>query len=104
MSKKTKIIIPVIVVLFFLLASGIFYWWQWRKEEISMKGAFEFGILPKGFVTQETSEGIMLENKDIGISFLVPNRWKFTGYFGDSISLTSPDYEYNLELFKHLKG
>ena len=104
MSKKIKIIIPLIIILLLLLAGGTFYWWQWKKEEVSMKGAFEFGVLPKGFVTQETSEGIVLENKDIGISFRVPNGWKFTGYLGDSISLTSPDYEYNPELFKHFKG
>ena len=105
MSKKIKIIISVVTIFLVLLAVDLFYWWQkYLKEEISMKGAFEFGVLPKGFVTQETSEGIVLENKDIGVSFRVPNGWKFTGYFGDSISLNSPDYEYNLELFKHLKG
>jgi hypothetical protein len=101
-----KVVILIVVLL--LVAGGFFWWQEYQKEkkleEMTVGELFKFRVLPKGFVVDETSEGIFLENQDIGINFKVPKNWELVGYMEDFIDLKSSDYEADPITFDRLKG
>jgi len=104
-----KVIFVLVIVL--LLGVGGFFWWQWQEYqadkkfgEMTVGELLNFGVLPKNFFVNETSEAIFLENKDLGINFKVPEDWEFVGYMDNFIDLKSPDYETDPDSFERLKG
>jgi len=104
-----KFIFIFIIVL--LLIGGGFFWWQWQEYqadkkfgEMTVGELLNFGVLPKNFIVNETSEGIFLENKNLGINFKVPKDWEFVGYMDNFVDLKSPDYETDPDSFSQLKG
>lgn len=105
-----KKIISVFIIFLILIAGGLFFgqWKEYQKDkefgEMIAGELLNFGLLPKNFIENETSEGIFLGNEDIGINFKVPKDWEFVGYMNDFIDLKSPDYEYDPNSFDRIKG
>ena len=68
----TKILDRKVIFIFviaLILVAGGFFWWQWKEHqedkkfgEMTVGELLNFGVLPKGFVINETSEDIFLEN------------------------------------------
>jgi len=108
MSKKIKLFGLFLVIA--ILIIGGFFWWRSYSDrkigEMLAKDFFDFhlGILPKGFVVNETLGIKILENKDMGISFEVPTGWSFIGHMDDYIDLKSSDYKTDPETLVRIDG
>ncbi len=84
MNKKYKIIIGAIVILV-LIAVGYFYYV--KKEEAKM-GPVSFDSFKK----QEVNGRTFYENKDVGLTFEVPEGWEVKSDGIASISIVSADF------------
>jgi|GEM_PF-5648192 len=108
MSKKIKLF-GLIFAIAILVVGGFFWWRNYNDRKIGEMLAKEFfnfhlGVLPKGFVVNETLGTKILENKDIGVSFEIPTGWSFIGYMDDYIDLKSPDYKTDPETLVRIDG
>ncbi|MCK4781615.1 hypothetical protein KAS79_01675 [Candidatus Parcubacteria bacterium] len=84
MSKKTKIIVLIAILL--ILAGGIFLWNERREKQ-----GMGFANL-ENYTVKETSEGKLVEIKDIGLSFNIPEGWRIgIPDYGTQIFFYSPD-------------
>jgi len=102
-SKKVLFLFVLIFVLALLL--GGFFWWRGEDNSNQLMGkVFDLGTLPNDFFAIDSSDGVILKNNNIGISFSVPKDWKFIGYLDAYIDLKSPEYEYDYKNFKRVSG
>ena len=106
-----KVIIIFVVVLIPLVVAIIYGNWKIYQNEkrIAEMPAKDFlglnvGILPKGFILEETATYKVLKNEDIGINFSVADDWEVLGYLDNYIDLRDPNYKYNEETFSRVKG
>jgi len=84
--KKRQAVI-VIVVFVFLLIIGGFFWWKWKIPEPTYVNSTDYEI-------KDTSEGKIIENKEEGLTFKVPEGWGVKKY-DEGISLFSPEVEFD---------
>lgn len=107
-----KVVIVFFVVVLILLIGAIIYgnWKIYQNEkriaEMPAKDflGFNLGILPKGFILEETSSHKVLKNEEIGINFSVASDWEVLGYLDNYIDLRDPNYKYNEETSSRIKG
>jgi len=94
MTKKAVILIIVFVLL--LGVGGVFWLLGSKNESLIEEVKFES---PKNFVIEDTAEGKIVENRNAGLSFKVPEGWKVEpnkDYIEEGlIDLLSPDVEIN---------
>ncbi|MFA5310613.1 MAG: hypothetical protein WC386_02900 [Candidatus Paceibacterota bacterium] len=85
MNKKCKIIIAIVFILA-LIAVGFFYY---NKVQEDRMGPVSF----ESFKKTETDGKVFMENKDIGLKFMVPEGWGVQNLTWSSISVVSQDFE-----------
>lgn len=85
MNKKYKLIIAIASVLILIIAGCIYY----IKTEESKMGFVSFD----SFKRQEIDGKIVMENKEVGLSFEVPNGWEIRNDALASVSMASVDFE-----------
>ncbi|MFA5086562.1 MAG: hypothetical protein WC468_03195 [Candidatus Paceibacterota bacterium] len=85
MSKKYKIIIGAVFILA-LVVAGFFYY---NKAQEDKMGPVSF----ESFKRTEADGKVFMENKDIGLKFMVPEGWEVKNLTWSSISVASQDFE-----------
>jgi len=83
--KKVILIGTIILV----ILGGFFLWWVNQKPKVSYS---------EDYVIKETSEGKILKNDKMGLTFIIPENWEVDYpylYILDFISLESPDATIN---------
>jgi len=84
MNKKCKIIIAIVFILA-LIAVGFFYYNKMQEDRM---GPVSF----ESFKKTETDGKVFMENKDIGLKFMVPEGWEVISTDIASISMHSLDF------------
>ena len=84
MNKKCKTIIAIVFILA-LIAVGFFYYNKMQEDRM---GPVSF----ESFKKTETDGKVFMENKDIGLKFMVPEGWEVISTDIASISMHSPDF------------
>lgn len=84
MNKKSKIIITIVLVLA-LIAAGFFYY---NKIQEGKMGPVSF----ESFKKIESDGKVFMENKDIGLKFMVPEGWEIENTDMASVSIYSLDF------------
>ncbi len=88
MNKKLKIFLAVILVI--ILASFLIF----KVVEYKNEKADELNYLYiEDFTKTEIDGKTILENKDIGLKFTVPQGWEAGSAYWANVSLVSPDFE-----------
>ena len=96
MEKKSCFLL--IVTFFIMLIGGIFLWSEYAKEAEDWLPGVRFEP-PENYVIKDTPEGTIVENKNAGISFNVPDNWtadkEEIGIDEWIVNILSPDAELN---------
>ena len=96
MEKKSCFLL--IVTFFIMLIGGIFLWSEYAKEAEEWLPGVRFEP-PENYVIKDTPEGTIVENKNAGISFKVPDNWtadkEEVGIDEWIVNVLSPDAELN---------
>jgi hypothetical protein len=85
MNKTCKIIIAVIFILALIVAGFLYY----NKTQEDKMGSVSF----ESFKRIETDGKVFMENKDIGLKFMVPEGWEVQNLTWSAISVASQDFE-----------
>ena len=92
-----------ILFLFFgiaILSGGFFYFQKMKYPEINQSIETE-----TGYQIKITKEGKLVENKNYGVSFIIPSDWYLKGTGSDSeISFYSPNTKNNLDNYSLTSG
>lgn len=88
-KKETALLIAFPLLL--IIIAGAFLWIEYRKNKTT-EDLLKWGVLPDGFISEETEEGIIIKNEEIGIIFKVPRDWTYDAYMSHSITFNSPNY------------
>lgn len=84
MNIKSKIIITIILVLGLMIA-GLFYYNKIKEDKM---GPVSFD----SFKRTESGGMVLMESKDVGLKFAVPDGWEILSTDIASISMHSPDF------------
>jgi len=88
----------IILTFLIMLFGGIFLWTEYSKQIEEILPAVRFEA-PENYIITETEQGIVVENKNAGISFKVPEGWTVDkeeiGIDEWVINLLSPEAELN---------
>jgi len=84
MNKVCKIIITIVFVLALIAAGYLWY----NKVQESRMGPVSF----ESFEKVESDGKVFMENKDIGLKFMVPEGWEVISTDIASLSMHSPDF------------
>lgn len=86
-----KKIIFIFVIFLILTVGGLFFWWQGRETPIEEWETAEVS-LEKDYITKETPQGIVVENKKMGLIYEIPKDWILAN--GNPSRFYSPDAEF----------
>jgi hypothetical protein len=88
MNKKVKIILSVLLVIA-ILSFVIFKVLEFKKEK---EENLNF-ITIKDFIEKKMDNETIIENQEIGLSFVLPQGWEFVNTNWANISMRTFDYE-----------
>ncbi len=89
-SINRKIVLCLVAVL--ILAAGGFFWWQEKRETPIEKWEAAEVSPEEDYITKETPEGKIVENKKMGLIYEIPKDWILEK--GDPSTFYSPDIKF----------